>query len=934
MEREGSDALVDPLVNYWGLSLFPSPSLPPSIPYNSDQDLHTIHTHLTSMALRSPAKLVQQAKSIVDSNPQLFNSVDPTSHNPNDAEEDGEFRRQHRPGLGLKRPRFSIKPTKKPSVESLLPTLDLDSLKDPAEFFLAHERLENAKRELQKQLGGASFETDQDNASTRPRQRRLGLLGNDHLPIRYKHRYPREASEDVLSSQETLGSQSLDPVAENTDKGGACMASSENEVMDSSATEGNKLDELLDGLLCCNSEDLEGDGVVTLLQERLQIKPIALENFSVPDFPDNQVIDLKSLRGTKSKPRKALSDIDNLLKGMNNKTPLRKAVQCPVEQLASPTPPRSPFASLLSLQKHISQSRQSMDPFSAHGIDHLSSKNYSPTHMTKPVLNLVGPGKPSNELNANMIEDVVAVGKASTVLDTDKNCTNTSEISKEGISGKSSNKPNVPSIEDIIAVGGTSLAKDTVRSSTTTSQKSMVDNSREPRVDANIDSNEPHVDMDVDVGGSGIGKRIMNDTEDRSNIESYVIGDVIAVDKTITVLDTDINCSTSEFSKEDNSEKSSNKPNVPSIEDIIAVGGTSLAKDTVRSSTTTSQKSMVDDSREPRFDVNIDSNEPYVDMDVDIGGSGIGKRIMDDTEDRSNIEAYVIEDVIAVDKTITVLDTDINCSNTYELSKEDNSESSSNKLNVPSIEDIIAVGGTSLVKDTVRSSTTTQKSMVDNSREPGFDANIDSNEPHVDMDVNVGGSGMGERVMDVTLDMLDIEADEPCQSDKAENMQAFTASIPTDDTNLNVVNPLADQSNPAGYEANAMDKHTRRSDDDPEHCLQEKTDGPMVPVNGQKRVKLGSQKVSKEKRFLERQSLAAAGTSWTSGLRRSTRIRTRPLEYWKGERLVYGRVHQSLATVIGIKCMSPGSDGKPTMKVKSYVSDNKCKELLELASLY
>lgn len=36
-----------------------------------------------------------------------------------------------------------------------------------------------------------------------------------------------------------------------------------------------------------------------------------------------------------------------------------------------------------------------------------------------------------------------------------------------------------------------------------------------------------------------------------------------------------------------------------------------------------------------------------------------------------------------------------------------------------------------------------------------------------------------------------------------------------------------------------------------------------------------------------------AGLLWKSGVRRSTRIRTRPLEYWKGERLLYGRIHES-----------------------------------------
>jgi hypothetical protein len=39
--------------------------------------------------------------------------------------------------------------------------------------------------------------------------------------------------------------------------------------------------------------------------------------------------------------------------------------------------------------------------------------------------------------------------------------------------------------------------------------------------------------------------------------------------------------------------------------------------------------------------------------------------------------------------------------------------------------------------------------------------------------------------------------------------------------------------------------------------------------------------------------LPDAGTSWESGVRRSTRFRTKPLECWKGERTVYGRVHES-----------------------------------------
>lgn len=36
-----------------------------------------------------------------------------------------------------------------------------------------------------------------------------------------------------------------------------------------------------------------------------------------------------------------------------------------------------------------------------------------------------------------------------------------------------------------------------------------------------------------------------------------------------------------------------------------------------------------------------------------------------------------------------------------------------------------------------------------------------------------------------------------------------------------------------------------------------------------------------------------AGTTIKDGCRRSTRIRIRPLEHWRGERAVYGRDHRS-----------------------------------------
>ncbi|WOG91552.1 hypothetical protein DCAR_0310801 [Daucus carota subsp. sativus] len=91
----------------------------------------------------------------------------------------------------------------------------------------------------------------------------------------------------------------------------------------------------------------------------------------------------------------------------------------------------------------------------------------------------------------------------------------------------------------------------------------------------------------------------------------------------------------------------------------------------------------------------------------------------------------------------------------------------------------------------------------------------------------------------------------------------------------------------------------------------------------------------KRKELSCRQSLAGAGTCWTSGVRRSNRNRTRPLEYWKGERFLRGRVHESLDTVIGIKCIATPSPGQkvPRFKVKSYVSDEH-NELVQSLALH
>lgn len=111
-------------------------------------------------------------------------------------------------------------------------------------------------------------------------------------------------------------------------------------------------------------------------------------------------------------------------------------------------------------------------------------------------------------------------------------------------------------------------------------------------------------------------------------------------------------------------------------------------------------------------------------------------------------------------------------------------------------------------------------------------------------------------------------------------------------------------------------------------------EGGQVVSNGIEDIK----KNKKKSEYQRRQSLAGAGTLWKNGVRQSTRIRSRPLEYWRGERFLYGRIHSSLATVIGIKYSSPlpvgtKRDEVPKLKVQSYV-DEQYSHLVELAGLH
>ncbi|XP_015067643.1 centromere protein C [Solanum pennellii] len=131
----------------------------------------------------------------------------------------------------------------------------------------------------------------------------------------------------------------------------------------------------------------------------------------------------------------------------------------------------------------------------------------------------------------------------------------------------------------------------------------------------------------------------------------------------------------------------------------------------------------------------------------------------------------------------------------------------------------------------------------------------------------------------------------------------------------------SDQLNSVGVEVPSRDVRPKFPEMSPQHHNQAKDKQQKA-----KKLAVGRRE---RKHLSSRPSLADAGTSFESGVRRSKRMKTRPLEYWKGERLLYGRVDEGLK-LVGLKYISPG---KGSFKVKSYIPDD-YKDLVDLAARY
>ncbi|XP_034696747.1 centromere protein C isoform X1 [Vitis riparia] len=805
-DRRSSD-LVDPLLGYFGLSLFPRTfrdSSTVSKPSGRD-NIESLHSYLQSMALRSPTKLLEQAKSILDGGSELLNPNFPSDVASEDncgpiSEKLKENPPERRPALGRKRARFSLKPDSSQPTMVLEPSLDIDKLQDPEEYFLAHEKLENAKKELQRQRGGVLMDLNQYNLSTTARHRRPGILGRS---VSYKHHYSSLVSdndENLMPSPATVEQKIVSPsnyssqvemvdpnVAlqerELTETVDPSVESLERELTVSVTQAENKVDEILDELLSGNCQDLDGDGALTFLQERLQIKPIDLDKLCLPELHDIQRNDFKSSGGNWLRHRDSLSDIKTMLEGLSSKTPIKKGqvVESFVHTLASPTPPKSPFASICLLKRHILQSNLTSDPFSVLKV------NLSPARNSSTV-------KSSD--------------KQSDQIDNGKELSFSAKLKSVILEGDDIAVANKSSHEVVHVITG---------DSTPPFEKAVNNDSRILGVGINSGLSGSHADLDGNIRS--------NDVDDLRRLDA----------------DTDVQINrTNELEDNSSTVKSSDK-----------------------------QSDQIDNGKELSFS--------------------------------AKLKSVILDDIAVANK---------------------------------SLHEVVHV-------ITGDSTPPSEKAVNNDSRRLGVGINSRLSGSHADLDGNIRSNNVDDlRRLDADTDVQINRTNE--LEDKVGDMLQEAEPRAHPDQNiedstleqLNSSESQGDQPTPAVVEAHDMDGPSKTGDDDPEQCTEKILEPSGESLNKRSKEKTPPHRERKRKEISGRQSLAGAGTLWSSGVRRSTRIKMRPLEYWKGERFLYGRVHKSLTTVIGVKYVSPAKgDGKPTIKVKSYVSDE-YKELVDLAALH
>ncbi|CAA0837232.1 Unknown protein [Striga hermonthica] len=428
-KEAAASGVTDPLSGLVGPSLFPRTfKASASFPAQSDpKDLNSIHSLMKSLEFRSPEKLMNEAKRIVDGGAELLksnlSSFFENAGNNGATHAKGKDRdrpQERRPGLGLvrKRAKFSLKTNISQPTVTWKNNVALDSIDDPDEYFEAYERMEKANKEIQKQLGANVDKFSLYEPSNNERRRRPGILGKSYT---YKHRFTKDLSENDVSSQElpdadiprsqednsqTIAEEDIPSSLEDNSQKvaeGAIPSSPEDnsqrvveedipgppedlnpdynleevELAGSMKNTENEYSDILQEVLSFNYEDLQGHGALNLLQERLNIKPLDIENLGMIEQLDvGRRPSITTVSESLRKSERNSLSLDRTFKNLNRKPTLeQKQLPDKVKFVSSPTPPRSPFCSISLLKKKILQPNPLRDPFSPTAIELSESQN-------------------------------------------------------------------------------------------------------------------------------------------------------------------------------------------------------------------------------------------------------------------------------------------------------------------------------------------------------------------------------------------------------------------------------------------------------------------------------------------------------------------------------------------------------------------------------
>ncbi|KAI3996172.1 hypothetical protein MKX01_022666 [Papaver californicum] len=863
--------LVDPIDFTTVLNLLPRTFKGLKNSSNTNQsDMELIKNRHKSVAIKSSENFMEQARTIVNRNFEHVNNELPCPIQSDNKEEDivverdtGREKERRRGLFGHhRRPKFSLKPNAMSQTNLNFEDMEkeIEKIEDPDEFFKAHERLENAKKEIQRQTGGVPTN------STKARVRRPGLEGRT---VGHKHRYSLvgAGSNEVFSSQiETdFSSQSTDkPTTGTMDQYDPIEESISMDVgleKDSVATAQNNVDRLLHELLSPACTALDGDGALPFLQEHLQIKPIHVDKLSLPDLDSFRSISVMAPAERAGKSRESLLEMGSLIRQSRNKTSteIHLSTNTSMYQRVSPTSPESPLASVSLLKKRLSLKGQTArSPFSFSGID------CSPVRSTSLIK-----GKDIRDLSPDVERD----------HDNEANDT-------------AAKAPDKKASSAACKFQSAMLVNDDTAGTNTVSKK------------LSMETVVCLANRSIDAGGPGgvlqdKVEDVCHETATSQQKETDVEG-LRNTDYSGSLLD-GVNSIAGEHRSGDGDSQTAN---------ILPM-----------------QNSEVEDMR-PNGDTSEQKEPGFEDLpsgDINCSASHLDESVSAQGKPQTGDIFSQSPDILTEQHNETFPEPSLNESRKRKAPPENRTErQKSRRKRHP--------GSGTLGQSDVRRSTRPRTRPLDYWKGEQFLDGRVQNEF-----VSATGKLQTGDVLSENSDILTEQDDEgqtylePSLNDNSKRKAPPENIIERRKSRRKTAKGNADES------VSATGKHQTADvvSQNPEILSEQHDETLAKPSLNENEKKKASPQNKMERQITRRKSLAGAGTKWESGVRRSTRHRIRPLEYWKGERLLYGRVHESLLTVIGVKYESPpkSKNEKPAFRVKSYVSDE-YKELVENAALH